>query len=75
MLNNTSLSFRKALENIFSLLDYDGECFLTLAGYHTIHDVYRILSRNNKWSTWMKDVEKYISPYHDSEVTLTFIYH
>ncbi|CAB3223288.1 unnamed protein product [Arctia plantaginis] len=58
---------KKAFENIFNLLDYDGQCLLTLAGYHTIHDVYRILSRNSKWSTWINDVEKYISPYHDSE--------
>lgn len=33
-----------------------------------VFDVYRLLARNNKWSAWLQDVDKFVSPYHDSQV-------
>lgn len=67
-LNLYTLHFRRAFKNIFELLDQDGECFMIFLACNPIYDVYRILSRNSKWSSWLKDVEKYISPYHDKTV-------
>ncbi|CAB3223296.1 unnamed protein product [Arctia plantaginis] len=58
---------KRAFKNIFDLLDQDGECFMIFLACNPIYDIYRILSRKNKWCAWLKDVEKYISPYHDSE--------
>ncbi|CAB3223287.1 unnamed protein product [Arctia plantaginis] len=58
---------KQAFENVFNLMDRGGECFMTLAGYFPFYEVYRTLSRSKKWSTWMPDVEKHISPYHDSK--------
>ncbi|GBP58408.1 Juvenile hormone acid O-methyltransferase [Eumeta japonica] len=55
----------KAFRNIYSLLDRGGECLLVFLGYMPIYDVYRRLSEDKKWSGYMKDVDKYISPYHN----------
>lgn len=61
-------NFRRAFENIFNLLDKEGECFIILVAYNPVFEVYRTLTKDEKWNTWVHDVEKYISPYHDSEV-------
>ncbi|CAG9785604.1 unnamed protein product [Diatraea saccharalis] len=55
--------------NIFDLLEKGGQCLLTFLGHNPMFDVYRILAKSNKWSCWLEDVEKFISPYHDSQVT------
>ncbi|CAH0581407.1 unnamed protein product [Chrysodeixis includens] len=57
----------RAFRNIFNLLDYNGECFMIFVAGAPVFDVYRILAHNNKWSTWLQDVDRYISPYHDSQ--------
>ncbi|CAB3223289.1 unnamed protein product [Arctia plantaginis] len=64
---NWVIDQKRAFENIFNLLDKEGECFIILVAYNPVFEVYRTLSKNEKWSTWVYDVEKYISPYHDSE--------
>ncbi|KAF9407855.1 hypothetical protein HW555_012265 [Spodoptera exigua] len=61
------LDQERAFRNIYDLLSKDGECFTIFVAGAPLFDLYRILSRNNKWSTLLKDVEKYISPYHDSQ--------
>ncbi|XP_022814338.1 juvenile hormone acid O-methyltransferase-like [Spodoptera litura] len=57
----------RAFRNIYDLLSRDGECFTIFIANAPLFDLYRILSRNTKWSTLLKDAEKYISPYHDSQ--------
>lgn len=59
---------RKAFSNIFELLREGGDCLLVFMGHLPVFDVYRIMSLDRKWSRWVRDVEKYISPYHDSQV-------
>ncbi|CAH1646560.1 unnamed protein product [Spodoptera littoralis] len=61
------LDQERVFRNIYDLLSKDGECFTIFVAGAPVFDLYRILSRNNKWSTLLKDVEKYISPYHDSQ--------
>ncbi|KAG6445449.1 hypothetical protein O3G_MSEX003916 [Manduca sexta] len=56
----------KAFKNIFDILANGGDCLLLFMGHTPIFDVYRKLSRSNKWSSWLKDVDRYVSPYHDS---------
>lgn len=71
---NVFILFRCAFTNIFNLLEHDGECFMIVLGEHPVFDVYRILSRTSKWCTWVKNVQNYISPYHDSEVLSNYLY-
>lgn len=61
------LDQERAFNNIFELLDQDGECFMIFLACNPIYDVYRTLARQKKWSAWLQNVEKYISPYHDSQ--------
>nr|ANI21405.1 juvenile hormone acid methyltransferase [Helicoverpa armigera] len=56
----------RAYNNIYNLLSEDGECFTIFVAWAPVFDVYRVLARNNKWSQWVHDVDRYISPYHDS---------
>nr|ABE98256.1 juvenile hormone acid methyltransferase [Samia ricini] len=56
----------KAFRNIYNLLDESGDCLLLFISHGPIFDVYRILARSNKWCKWLKDVNRYVSPYHDS---------
>ncbi|XP_022815060.1 juvenile hormone acid O-methyltransferase-like [Spodoptera litura] len=57
----------RVFRNIYDLLSKDGECFTIFIANAPVFDLYRIQSRNNKWSTLLKDAEKYISPYQDSQ--------
>ncbi|XP_045447622.1 juvenile hormone acid O-methyltransferase-like [Melitaea cinxia] len=56
-----------AFRNIHDLLSEGGECFLVFLGHMPMFDVYRTLSRSTRWKLWMKDVERFISPYHDCQ--------
>ncbi|XP_050664954.1 juvenile hormone acid O-methyltransferase [Leptidea sinapis] len=53
--------------NIFKLLAEGGDCLLVFLGHMPVFDVYRILARSHRWRYWLKDVDKFISPYHDSQ--------
>ncbi|XP_022814337.1 juvenile hormone acid O-methyltransferase-like [Spodoptera litura] len=57
----------RVFRNIYDLLSEDGECVTILNASAPLFDLYRIQSRNTKWSTLLKDAEKHISPYHDSQ--------
>uniref|UniRef100_A0AAG5D3Q7 Methyltransferase type 11 domain-containing protein n=1 Tax=Anopheles atroparvus TaxID=41427 RepID=A0AAG5D3Q7_ANOAO len=56
-----------AFSNIHRLLRPGGECLLVFLANNPIFDIYNQLSRSPKWSKYMYDVEKYISPYQYSE--------
>ncbi|KFB41593.1 AGAP005256-PA-like protein [Anopheles sinensis] len=56
-----------AFSNIHRLLKPGGECLLVFLANNPIFDIYNQLSRSPKWSKYMYDVEKYISPYQYSE--------
>ncbi|XP_075974807.1 juvenile hormone acid O-methyltransferase-like [Anticarsia gemmatalis] len=55
----------KAFRNIHKLLTDDGDCFVTFLGSTAIYSVYNILANNPKWKAWLKNVDIFISPYHD----------
>ncbi|KAM3963632.1 juvenile hormone acid O-methyltransferase-like [Aphomia sociella] len=57
----------RAFTNIYNMLRVGGDCLLIFAGYHPIYDIYRTLAKDNKWSSWLQDVDRFISPYHDSQ--------
>ncbi|GBP79045.1 Juvenile hormone acid O-methyltransferase [Eumeta japonica] len=59
------LQQEKAFRNIYNLLDIDGDCLLVFMGHTLIFDTWRRLSKQQKCSAYMKDVDKYVSPYHD----------
>uniref|UniRef100_A0A182X8H7 Ras-related protein Rab-3 n=1 Tax=Anopheles quadriannulatus TaxID=34691 RepID=A0A182X8H7_ANOQN len=52
-----------AFSNIYNLLQHGGDCLLVFLANNPIFDIYNQLSRSPKWSKYMYDVEKYISPY------------
>uniref|UniRef100_A0A182PFZ1 Methyltransferase type 12 domain-containing protein n=1 Tax=Anopheles epiroticus TaxID=199890 RepID=A0A182PFZ1_9DIPT len=52
-----------AFANIYNLLQSGGDCLLVFLANNPIFDIYNQLSRSPKWSKYMYDVEKYISPY------------
>ncbi|CAG4948865.1 unnamed protein product [Colias eurytheme] len=56
-----------AFTNIYNLLEDGGDCLLIFLGHMPLFDVYRILARTNRWSYWLKDVDKFVSPYHDCQ--------
>ncbi|XP_049868223.1 juvenile hormone acid O-methyltransferase-like isoform X1 [Pectinophora gossypiella] len=56
-----------AFTNIYELLGPDGDCLLVFLGNTPLFDVFRILSRRPKWRPYLKDVERFVSPYHDSQ--------
>lgn len=55
---------RQAISNIFKLLKANGTCLLAFLVSIPIFDIYIELSRMKKYSSFMKDVERFISPYH-----------
>ncbi|XP_037817110.1 juvenile hormone acid O-methyltransferase [Lucilia sericata] len=59
---------RQALQNIYNLLKAEGgDCLLVFLASNPIFDVYKLLSKSTKWSTYMKDVDQFISPLHYSK--------
>ncbi|XP_041986379.1 juvenile hormone acid O-methyltransferase [Aricia agestis] len=56
---------KAAFTNIYDLLAEGGDCLLMFLGHMPVYDVFRILAQSNKWRTWLKDVDRFISPYHD----------
>ncbi|XP_037960893.1 juvenile hormone acid O-methyltransferase [Teleopsis dalmanni] len=59
---------KQALQNIFKLLrPQSGDCLLVFLATNRVYDAYRRLSTLNKWSSYMQDVEQFISPLHNSK--------
>lgn len=64
---NNSIYCRYALQNIYKLLrNSGGDCLLVFMSSHNIFHAYRYISRETKWSEYVKDVQRFISPLHDS---------
>ncbi|CAH4029306.1 unnamed protein product [Pieris brassicae] len=59
-----------AFQNIYDMLKDQGSCFAIVTGKESLFDAYRNLAKAEKWKPWVTDVEKYISPYHDSQDSL-----
>ncbi|XP_061397335.1 juvenile hormone acid O-methyltransferase-like [Musca vetustissima] len=58
---------RLALENMYKLLRREGgDCILVFFGYNNIFDANNIMSSNPKWSQYIKNVNRFVSPLHDS---------
>ncbi|XP_061397337.1 juvenile hormone acid O-methyltransferase-like [Musca vetustissima] len=57
---------RTALENIFKLLRPEGgDCILTFFGYNNIFEANHIISSTPKWSPYIKNVNRFVSPLHN----------
>ncbi|XP_053684589.1 juvenile hormone acid O-methyltransferase [Sabethes cyaneus] len=52
-----------AFSNIYNLLKTGGDCLLAFLARNPIFDIYDQLSRYPKWAEYLKDVDKYTSPY------------
>ncbi|TMW51282.1 hypothetical protein DOY81_003668, partial [Sarcophaga bullata] len=65
---------RQALHNIFNLLKAEGgDCLLVFLAANPVFDVYKSMSRSSKWSSYMKDVDHFISPlYYCADPKLEF---
>ncbi|CAH4029307.1 unnamed protein product [Pieris brassicae] len=62
-------------QNIYDILKDQGSCFAIIVEKFTLFDAYRNLANTEKWKQWVIDVEKYISPYHDSQDSLKEMQH
>ncbi|KAK9885660.1 hypothetical protein WA026_012423 [Henosepilachna vigintioctopunctata] len=60
------LNQRRAFENIYDMLRPDGYVLFTFLAKNPIFDIYEEMAKMEKWRSYMKDYEKYISPYHFS---------
>ncbi|CAH0714455.1 unnamed protein product, partial [Brenthis ino] len=56
-----------AFSNIYNLLTRGGDCLLIFLGHMPVYDVYRMLARKPKWNYWLKEVDRFVSPYHDCQ--------
>ncbi|XP_022814342.1 juvenile hormone acid O-methyltransferase-like [Spodoptera litura] len=61
------LDQERVFRNIYDLLSKDGECFTIFIANAPVYDLYRAQSPCSKWESWLKDVHKFISPYHDMQ--------
>ncbi|KAH8324956.1 hypothetical protein KR059_004873 [Drosophila kikkawai] len=60
-------NLKGALGNIYNLLRPEGgDCLLAFLASNPVYEVYKILKMNDKWSSYMQDVEQFISPLHYS---------
>lgn len=58
---------KKAVQNIFRLLQPDGDCLLAFLASNPIFDVYKQLAQFPEWAPYMTDVNRFISPYQYSK--------
>ncbi|XP_047513723.1 juvenile hormone acid O-methyltransferase-like isoform X2 [Pieris napi] len=56
-----------AFQNIYDMLKDQGSCFAIIVGKESLFDGYRSLAKTEKWKPWVTDVDRFISPYHDSQ--------
>ncbi|KAG4070704.1 hypothetical protein HA402_013624 [Bradysia odoriphaga] len=54
------------MKNISKLLTATGDCLLVFITWSPIYTVHLEMSKSPKWSQYMKDVERFISPYYES---------
>lgn len=54
---------KKAMQNIFHLLQPDGDCLVAFLAANPIFEIYKQMSQTIKWAHYMADVNRYISPY------------
>lgn len=54
---------RKAMQNIFDLLQPGGDCLVAFLAANPIFEIYKQMSQMIRWSHFMADVNRYISPY------------
>ena len=58
---------KQAVYNISNLLKKNGDCLLAFLAKNPIFDIYKELAKSNKWSEYMYDVNRFISPYQYSK--------
>uniref|UniRef100_A0A1A9WKH5 Methyltransf_25 domain-containing protein n=1 Tax=Glossina brevipalpis TaxID=37001 RepID=A0A1A9WKH5_9MUSC len=55
---------RQVLKNVYNLLRPEsGDCLLAFPACSTVFHVHLLLSKSLKWSSYMADVERFISPF------------
>ncbi|CAG4948875.1 unnamed protein product [Colias eurytheme] len=53
--------------NIYNMLADEGECVLMFLGYLSFYDALRKLAKSSRWSPYMQNLEKFLSPYHSCQ--------
>lgn len=54
---------QQAMRNVYDLLSPAGDCLLVFLAANPIFEVYKRLCLQSRWSPYMQDVKRYISPY------------
>lgn len=58
---------KKAIQNIHDLLKPKGDCLLVFLAQNPIFEMYKRMAASTKWSKYMTDVDRFISPYQYAE--------
>ncbi|XP_037298408.1 juvenile hormone acid O-methyltransferase [Manduca sexta] len=56
-----------AFTNIYKILPKNGEFFAIFLGHCDIYSIFQILAKKKKWSEYMKNIDQFLSLYHDYE--------
>lgn len=58
---------KNAVKNVHQLLLAGGDCLLVFLAKIPIFDIYKQMSKNKRWSKYMNDVDRFVSPYQHSK--------
>lgn len=57
----------RAINNLYQLLKPGGDMLLMFLVQHPIYDIYKEMAKDSKWTKYMTDVHRFISPYQYSK--------
>lgn len=58
---------KRAVQNIHNLLSPGGDCLLVFLAKNPIFEIYKELSKCKRWEKYMKDVDRFISPFQNAK--------
>lgn len=56
----------KAIQNLYKLCKPDGDVLVIFLAQNPIFEIYQQMANTKRWSKYMTDVERFISPYQNS---------
>lgn len=57
----------KAIQNLYKLCKPNGDVLVIFLAQNPIYEIYQQMAKNQRWSKYMTDVERFISPYQNSD--------
>lgn len=57
----------KAVQNVYKLCKPNGDALIVFLAQNPIFEIYQQMASSKRWSKYMTDVERFISPYQNSD--------